>query len=98
MDDRLVIGVASSALFDLTESQAVFDEYGESAYRTYQETHLNDPLAPGVAFQFVIPADPGSLLAAATNVGLSPDDIADRQRIIAGYEEAVGVPLFRTTN
>jgi 5'-nucleotidase len=53
MDDRLVVGVASSALFDLTESGAVFDEQGESAYRAYQETHLNDPLPPGVAFQFV---------------------------------------------
>ncbi|MCA2256014.1 5'-nucleotidase [Mycobacterium intracellulare] len=53
VDDRLVIGVASSALFDLTESGAVFDEQGESAYRAYQEKHLHDPLAPGVAFQFV---------------------------------------------
>lgn len=53
IDDRLVIGVASSALFDLTESGAVFDEEGESAYRAYQEEHLHEPLSAGVAFQFV---------------------------------------------
>jgi hypothetical protein len=49
LDDRLVIGVASSALFDLSESGAVFDEKGETAYRAHQEEHLTDPLAPGVA-------------------------------------------------
>lgn len=53
LDNRLVVGVASSALFDLTESGAVFDEQGEPAYRIYQEEHLDDPLSPGPAFQFI---------------------------------------------
>lgn len=53
LDNRLVIGVASSALFDLAESGAVFEKEGESAYRAYQEQHLHDALQPGVAFQFV---------------------------------------------
>lgn len=51
--ERLVIGVASSALFDLSESHAVFRDQGEDAYRQYQEEHLDDPLAPGVAFPFI---------------------------------------------
>ncbi|ARP69394.1 5'-nucleotidase [Streptomyces pluripotens] len=51
--DRLVIGIASSALFDLAESDAVFRERGEEAYRAYQEEHLDDTLRPGVAFGFV---------------------------------------------
>ncbi|WP_249644514.1 5'-nucleotidase [Nocardia sputi] len=53
LDDRLVIGVASSALFDLGEADRVFREQGEAAYRKYQEEHLEDILQPGVAFQFV---------------------------------------------
>ena len=37
LDGRLVIGLASSALFDLAESDSVFEEEGEEAYRSYQE-------------------------------------------------------------
>lgn len=51
--NRLVVGVASSALFDLSESDAVFREHGEQQYREYQESHLEDTLDPGVAFPFV---------------------------------------------
>jgi 5'-nucleotidase len=53
LENRLVIGVASSALFDLTESDAIFRAEGEIAYRTYQEANLDRPLAPGVAFSFI---------------------------------------------
>jgi 5'-nucleotidase len=51
--NRLVVGIASSALFDLTESDAVFRQEGEQAYRRYQEEHLATPLRPGMAFPFV---------------------------------------------
>ncbi|MFJ3329173.1 5'-nucleotidase [Streptomyces griseus] len=51
--DRLVIGIASSALFDLTESDAVFQEQGEEGYRAYQEQHVGDRLRPGTAFPFI---------------------------------------------
>ncbi|WP_435736405.1 5'-nucleotidase [Cellulosimicrobium sp. PMB13] len=50
---RLVVGVASSALFDLTDSDRVFRTEGEGAYRAFQERHLDEPLRPGVAFGFV---------------------------------------------
>ncbi|MFE1317359.1 5'-nucleotidase [Kitasatospora phosalacinea] len=53
LSERLVIGIASSALFDLTESDAVFRGQGEESYRSYQEEHLDDTLKPGVAFPFV---------------------------------------------
>lgn len=53
LDDCLVIGVASSALFDLKESNEVFVEQGEDEYRKFQEEHLDDPLSPGVAFSFI---------------------------------------------
>lgn len=48
-----MIGIASSALFDLADSEAVFAREGEEAYRSYQEAHLDEPLVTGVAFPFI---------------------------------------------
>ncbi|MFT6913847.1 MAG: 5'-nucleotidase [Motiliproteus sp.] len=53
IDNRLVVGLASSALFDLEQSDAVFKEKGERAYRAYQREHQDRPLQPGVAYSFV---------------------------------------------
>ncbi|WP_326624837.1 MULTISPECIES: 5'-nucleotidase [unclassified Streptomyces] len=53
LENRLVIGIASSALFDLKESDAVFREKGEESYRCYQRAKLDETLQPGVAFPFV---------------------------------------------
>lgn len=53
LDGRLVVGVASSALFDLTDSDAVFNTDGTQAYREYQERLVDAPLSPGVAFPFL---------------------------------------------
>ncbi|UQG61520.1 5'-nucleotidase [Marinobacter sp. M3C] len=53
IEQKLVIAVASSALFDLSNSDRVFREQGEKAYRKYQEAHLTKPLRKGVAFPFV---------------------------------------------
>lgn len=53
LEDKLVIGIASSALFDLSESDRIFREQGEEAYRQYQQDHLYDTLEPGVAFPFI---------------------------------------------
>lgn len=50
---KLVIAVASSALFDLTESGRIFEEKGEEEYRTYQREKQNDVLEKGVAFPFI---------------------------------------------
>jgi 5'-nucleotidase len=53
LTDRLVVAVASSALFDLDDSDRVFRERGPEAYREYQLEHENDLLAPGVAFPLI---------------------------------------------
>ncbi|MBC2258132.1 5'-nucleotidase [Listeria booriae] len=53
LNDKLVIAVASSALFDLTESDKVFREQHESEYRYYQRENENVPLGKGVAFSLV---------------------------------------------
>lgn len=53
LEHRLVIGVASSAVFNLNESDNVFKSKGEEEYRKFQETHLNDPLPVGIAYPFI---------------------------------------------
>ncbi|MDP0561125.1 MAG: 5'-nucleotidase [Candidatus Endonucleobacter sp. (ex Gigantidas childressi)] len=50
---KLVIGVASSALFDLSESDKVFNEDGEDKYRKYQRENIDNTLEKGVAFPFI---------------------------------------------
>lgn len=52
-DDTLVIGIASSALFDLAESHSVFEQQGEDAYRDFQERNYDTQLSPGIAFPFI---------------------------------------------
>lgn len=50
---RLVIGVASSALFDLSESNRVFEVDGLEAFRAHQRDRMDDPFPKGVAFSFI---------------------------------------------
>ena len=53
IDDKFVIAVTTSALFDMKESDDIFKTKGVKAYRTYQEKHINDILGKGVAFPFI---------------------------------------------
>ena len=53
IEEKLVIAVASSALFALDEADRVFRSEGVRAYRKYQREHENDILSPGIAFPFV---------------------------------------------
>jgi 5'-nucleotidase len=53
IEKKLVIAVASSALFDLSESDRIFREQGVDAYRKYQEDHIDKTLKKGVAFPFI---------------------------------------------
>ncbi len=53
IEDKLVIGVASSALFELDEADEIFRRDGLAAYRAYQLEHQRDILKKGVAFPFV---------------------------------------------
>ena len=53
IDKKLVIAVSSSALFDLSESDLVFQKQGASAYETFQEENLEKTLDKGVAFPFI---------------------------------------------
>jgi 5'-nucleotidase len=53
IERKLVVGVASSALFDLSESHSVYLESGVEEYRLHQEKNLDVPLLKGVAFPFI---------------------------------------------
>jgi len=53
IEQKLVIGVASSALFDLSESHQVYLERGADEYRAWQEQHRDTVLGKGVAFPFI---------------------------------------------
>jgi len=51
--EKLVVAISSRALFDLSESHALFEREGLDAYRGYQMARENELLAPGIAFRLV---------------------------------------------
>ena len=53
MNSKLVIGISSRALFDLSESHQIFENDGIEAYREYQIENENEILEPGDAFNLV---------------------------------------------
>ena len=52
-DGKLVVAISSRALFDLEESNRVFEEQGVEAYYRYQREHEDERLEPGIAFPLV---------------------------------------------
>ena len=52
-EGKLVVATSSRALFDLSESHAVFNSHGLEAYQQYQIDHEDVPLEPGEAFPLV---------------------------------------------
>lgn len=53
IERKFVVGVASSALFDLGESHQVFLDQGPEKYKQYQEANIDNTLGKGVAFPFI---------------------------------------------
>jgi 5'-nucleotidase len=53
LDDLLVVGISSRALFDLREEDRVFREQGLEAYRRYQLDNEERLLRPGSGFELV---------------------------------------------
>lgn len=100
LEDRLVVGVASSALFDLSESDEVFRIQGEDAYRRYQEDHLSHTLGSGVAFTFIkrllslndLAPDPDDPLVEV--IVLSRNDPDTGLRVMKSIEDR-GLPITR---
>lgn len=53
LDNKLVVGVSSRALFDLEEENTIFEQQGLDAYSQYQLDHETDVLKPSTAFPLV---------------------------------------------
>ena len=53
LDDQLVVGISSRALFNLEEENKIYEEKGLQAYSEYQLEHENDILKPGTAFPLI---------------------------------------------
>ena len=53
LENRLVVGVSSRALFDLTYENTIFESDGVEAYCRYQIEHENDILLPGPGFPLI---------------------------------------------
>ncbi len=53
LDDKMVIGVSSRALFDLTVENEIFERQGVEAYCRYQVEHEQDVLKPGPGFRLI---------------------------------------------
>lgn len=53
LENRLVVGVSSRALFDLTVENNIFETQGVNAYCDYQREHENDVLKPGPGFKLI---------------------------------------------
>ncbi len=97
LQDKLVVGISSRALFDLTDANEVFEQGGLSAYREYQREHERDLLEPGTAFPLV-----RGLLAVNARAGerlvevviLSRNDADTGMRVLRSVE-AHGLDITR---
>lgn len=89
LDHRLVVGVAPSALFDLTESDAVFKQ-GLDAYRTYQDLHIDDALPRGAAFPFI------ERLLGLNDLSPTPKDPLVEVIILAKDDAITGLRLMKS--
>jgi len=52
-DGKLIVAISSRALFDLEESNRIFEEQGVEAYYRYQREHEDELLSAGIAFNLV---------------------------------------------
>lgn len=53
LENKLVVGVSSRTLFDLTYENKIFEEDGVEAYSRYQTEHEDELLLPGPGFPLV---------------------------------------------
>ena len=53
IEDKLVVGITSSALFDFSHEHEIFQQKGVEAFRRYQEENRGLLPQPGAAFPFI---------------------------------------------
>jgi len=90
LENRLVIGVASSAVFDLVASDAVFKSQGEEEYRKFQQEHLHDPLPKGIAFPFI------KRLLSVNDLSDDPEDPLVEVILLSRNDPDTGLRVLKT--
>lgn len=90
LSTRLVLGVASSALFDLADTDEVFRSQGEESYRESQERLIDEPLAPGAAFPFI------QRLLSLNELSESADDPLVEVIILSKNDADTGLRVMRS--
>jgi len=53
LSKSLVIGISSSALFDMSEADAIYRDKGLAAYSAFQIKNADVPMAPGTGFPLI---------------------------------------------
>ncbi len=53
LEDKLVVGISTRALFDLTKESEIFEKEGVDAFCDYQREHEDELLEPGPGFPLV---------------------------------------------
>lgn len=66
LENRLIIGISTRALFDLRTENRIFEEEGVEAYAKYQREHETEILKPGPGFSLI-----KALLSLNTPAGMS---------------------------
>ena len=97
LDDKLVVGVSTRALFDLSEAHEVFRTEGVEAYTRYQIENQRVPLSPGTGYPLVkgllgINERLGETLVEVVIVSRNSADTGLRTRHSI---EALGLPITR---
>jgi len=97
LDDKLVVGVSTRALFDLGEAHEVFRTQGVEAYTRYQIDNQRVPLSPGTGYPLVkgllgINERLGETLVEVVIVSRNSADTGLRTRYSI---EALGLPITR---
>ena len=97
LEDKLVVGISSRALFDLDEANTVFEQHGVTAYCEYQREHELDILEPGTAYPLVKGLLGVNERAGETLVDViifSRNDADSAMRVLRSIE-AHGLPITR---
>jgi 5'-nucleotidase len=53
IQNKLVVGITSTALFDFSKEHEIFEKDGLGAFRSYQAEHRKEMPMPGAAFPFI---------------------------------------------
>lgn len=90
LDNCLVVGVSSRALFDLEDENKIYLEQGIKAYSDYQIAHENELLKTGTAF---------SLVKALLNLNTLKPDERKTEIIIMSHNSAdTSLRIFNSIN